>query len=84
MFILVEDTKGIKTLLNTDKIVRAVDVFPTNIDNPVQIIARLDQPDEVITFNKIAYTYHDQSIEFKQIHSLAEFYLYLSEMQNQN
>lgn len=84
MLILVEDTKGLKTLLNTDKIVRAVDVYPTNIDNPVQIIARLDQPDEVIEFSKIAHTYHDQSVKFEQIKSLTDFYLFLSEMQNQN
>ena len=84
MLILVEDIKGSKVLLNTDKIVQVVETFPTKIEDPFQIIARLDQSDEVIEFNKIAYTYHDQSLEFRQIKSLTDFYLYLSEMQNQN
>lgn len=84
MLILVEDIKGSKVLLNTDKIVQVVETFPTKIEDPFQIIARLDQSDEVIEFSKIAYTYHDQSVEFRQIKSLTDFYLYLSEMQNQN
>ena len=84
MLILVEDKNDRETLLNTDKLVRAVGIYPTKIEDPFQIIARLDQSDEVIEFSKIAYTYHDQSVEFKQIKSLTDFYLFLSEMQNQN
>ena len=84
MLILVEDIKGSKVLLNTDKIVQVVETFPTKIEDPFQIIARLDQSDEVIEFSKIAYTYHDQSVEFRQVKSLTDFYLFLSEMQNQN
>jgi hypothetical protein len=84
MIILVKDKNDRETLLNTDKIVRAVGIYPTKIEDPFQIIARLDRSDEVIEFSKIAYTYHDQSLEFKQIKSLTDFYLYLSEMQNQN
>lgn len=84
MLILVEDIKGSKVLLNTDKIVRAACIYPTEIEEPFQIIARLDQSDEVIEFSKIAYTYHDQSVEFRQVKSLTDFYLFLSEMQNQN
>ena len=84
MIILVKDKNDRETLLNTDKIVRAVGVYPTKIEDPFQIIARLDQSDEVIEFSKIAYTYHDQSVKFKQIKSLTDFYLFLSEMQNQN
>ena len=84
MIILVEDVKGSKVLLNTDKIVQVVETFPTKIENLVRIVAYLDHSDETIIFNKVAYTYHDQSVEFKQIKSLTDFYLYLSEMQNQN
>ena len=84
MIILVKDKNDRETLLNTDKIVRAVGIYPTVIEDPFQIIARLDQSDEVIEFSKVAYTYHDQSVKFKQIKSLTDFYLYLSEMQNQN
>ena len=84
MIILVKDKNDRETLLNTDKIVRAVGIYPTNIEDPFQIIARLDQSDEVIEFSKIAYTYHDQSVEFRQVKSLTDFYLFLSEMQNQN
>ena len=84
MIILVKDIKGSKVLLNTDKIVQVVETFPTKIEDPFQIIARLDQSDEVIEFSKIAYTYHDQSVEFRQVKSLTDFYLFLSEMQNQN
>ena len=84
MIILVKDKNDRETLLNTDKIVRAVGIYPTVIEDPFQIIARLDQSDEVIEFIKVAYTYHDQSVKFKQIKSLTDFYLYLSEMQNQN
>ena len=84
MIILVKDKNDCETLLNTDKIVRAVGIYPTIIEDPFQIVVHLDQLDEVIAFNKIAYTYHDQSVKFKQIKSLTDFYLYLSEMQNQN
>lgn len=84
MHILVKDKNDRETLLNTDKIVRAVGIYPTIIDDPFQIIVHLDQLDEVIAFNKIAYTYHDQSVEFRQVKSLTDFYLFLSEMQNQN
>lgn len=84
MLILVEDTKGLKVLLNTDKIVQVVEIYPTKIENPVQIVAHLDSRDDVVVFNKVAYTYHDQSVEFRQVKSLTDFYLYLSEMQNQN
>lgn len=82
--ILVEDIKGSKVLLNTDKIIRVVETFPTKIEDLVRIVVYLDHSDETIIFNKIAYTYHDQSLEFRQIKSLTDFYLYLSEMQNQN
>lgn len=84
MHILVKDKNDHETLLNTDKIVRAVGIYPTNIEDPFQIVVHLDQSDEVIAFNKIAYTYHDQSVEFRQVKSLTDFYLFLSEMQNQN
>lgn len=84
MIILVKDKNDRETLLNTDKIVRAVGIYPTIIEDPFQIVVHLDQLDEVIAFNKVAYTYHDQSLEFRQIKSLTDFYLYLSEMQNQN
>ena len=84
MIILVKDKDDRETLLNTDKIVRAVGIYPTIIEDPFQIVVHLDQQDEVIAFNKIAYTYHDQSVEFKQVKSLTDFYLFLSEMQNQN
>ena len=84
MLILVEDIKGSKVLLNTDKIIRVVETFPTKIEDLVRIVAYLDHSDETIIFSKIAYTYHDQSLEFRQIKSLTDFYLYLSEMQNQN
>lgn len=84
MIILVKDKNDSEALLNTDKIVRAAGIYPTKIEDPFQIIARLDRSDEVIEFSKIAYTYHDQSVEFRQIRSLTDFYLFLSEMQNQN
>ena len=84
MIILVKDKNDRETLLNTDKIVRAVGIYPKIIDDPFQIVVRLDQSDEVIEFSKIAYTYHDQSVEFRKIKSLTDFYLFLSEMQNQN
>lgn len=82
MLILVEDIKGSKVLLNTDKIIRVVETFPTKIEDLVRIVAYLDHSDEAIIFNKIAYTYHDQSVEFRQVKSLTDFYLFLSEMQN--
>ena len=84
MIILVKDKNDRETLLNTDKIVRSAGIYPTEIEEPFQIVVHLDQSDEVIAFNKIAYTYHDQSVEFRQIKSLTDFYLFLSEMQNQN
>ena len=84
MLILVEDIKGSKVLLNTDKIVQVVETFPTKIEDLVRIVAYLDHSDETIIFSKVAYTYHDQSLEFRQIKSLTDFYLFLSEMQNQN
>ena len=84
MIILVEDVKGSKVLLNTDRIVQVVETFPTKIEDLVRIVAYLDHSDETIIFNKIAYTYHDQSLEFRQVKSLTDFYLYLSEIQNQN
>ena len=84
MIILVKDKNDRETLLNTDKIVRAAGIYPTEIEEPFQIVVHLDQSDEVIAFNKVAYTYHDQSVEFRQIKSLTDFYLFLSEMQNQN
>lgn len=84
MLILVEDTKGLRSILNTNKIIRAVDVHPVNIEEPVQIIVHLDHYDGAISFSKIAHVYHDQSVKFEQIKSLTDFYLYLSEMQNQN
>ena len=84
MIILVKDEHNRESLLNTDKIVRAVGIYPEIIEDPFQIIVHLDQPDEVIAFNKIAYTYHDQSVEFRQVKSLTDFYLFLSEIQNQN
>ena len=65
MIILVKDKNDRETLLNTDKIIRAVGIYPTIIEDPFQIVVRLDQLDEVIAFNKITYTYHDQSVEFR-------------------
>ena len=84
MHILVEDIFRRRILVNADKIVLAEEFYPKTIEDHFQIIAHLSDVNEIVRFTKIAYTYHDQSIEFKQIHSLAEFYLYLSEMQNQN
>ena len=84
MIILVKDKNDRETLLNTDKIVRAAGIYPTKIEDLVRIVAYLDHSDEVIEFSKIAYTYHDQSVEFRQVKSLTDFYLFLSEMQNQN